>query len=193
MSTSTASHAARHGADGSALTLEGLTRLSSSSLADLFAQGEVDDDLTMLSGHPRGRVLAAPALGARPLAALLRWFAASPLILWEGKSFQAVDGMARGRGANRARVGRRLAVFPYRTWIERSEADGRPCFAISYDVPRNPRMLRPVYDELRRVGPELYLGRGGYRRRGRPARLLLWFALDTAQQDGPLALPVPGD
>lgn len=193
MQTSTVTEGPQQAEVRPPLTLEALAQLDPSALAELFAGGDVDDDLTAMSGHPRGRVLAAPALRARLLVAALRWLAASPLILWEGKSFQAAEGAARGRGANRARLKGRAALFPFRTWIDRSVVDGRPCLVISYDVPRNPPVLRPVYDEVRRIGPELYLGRGCYRRRGRAARPVLWFALDAARQDRPLALPLPGD
>lgn len=174
------------------LTLDALAGLSAPELAVVFAGGTAHDDLTLLSGHPHGRLLVVPALKARPLVIALRWLAESPLILWEGKSFQAAPGVSRGRGANRARLGRRAAVFPFSTRVEGSVLDGRPCVVISYDVPRNARIVRPVYDEVRLVGPGLYLGRGTYRRRGRAARLLVWFALDAARQDPPLALPVPG-
>ena len=174
-------------------TLESLARLSSGALEVIFAAGSSDADLSRLSGHPHGRVLAVPALRARPLAFAVRWLASTPLILWEGKSFQAAPGASRGRGANRATLGGRAALFPFRTTSEASVVDGAPCIAISYDVPRNPRVMRPIYDELRLVAPDLYLGRGTYRRPGHAARLLMWFALDAAQQDGPLALPVPRD
>jgi hypothetical protein len=158
----------------------------------VFASGAGPADVAELSGHPHGRVLAVPALQARPLAVGLRWLAATPLILWEGKSFVAAPGATWGRGANRARLGGRAALFPFRTTVEDSIVDGRPCFAISYDVPRTPRIMRPIYDELRLISPGLYLGRGTYRRAGRDARLLMWFALDAGRQDGPLAVPQPG-
>ena len=171
-------------------SLDELSQLGSADLEAVFAAGTAGaSDLSRLSGHPRGQVLAAPLLHRPRLARGVRWLAGTPLILWEGKSFQSAVDPARGRGANRAVVGQRLAVFPFTTAFAPSIVDGGPCVAISYDVPRNPRVMRPIYDELRCVAPALYLGRGTYRRHRRGARLMLWFAVDTARQDRPMALP----
>jgi len=117
------------------------------------------------------------------IAGFLRWFAASGLNVWEGKSFIASQGASEGRGFNRVRVPFRRRAFSYRTFTADSLIDGKPCLVISYDVPENPAFARATYDELRSVGNGIYLGRGMKLRPGRDPKLLVWFALDTNHQD----------
>jgi hypothetical protein len=169
-------------------TLDTLAHLGSGELEALFAAGG-RTELAALNGHPAGRMLAVPGLSAAPVGAALRVLAASPSFVWEGKSFSCAPGAERGRGANRVRaLGRRMA-FPFQTLATSSLVDGRPCLAISYDVPEGPALARATYDELRLVSDGLYLGRGMYKReRGAPL-LLVWFALDVGHADAPLAFP----
>jgi len=175
-SAATAEHRSGH-------TLDTLARLGSRELEALFGAGG-STELAALNGHPAGRMLAVAGLGAA-----LRALAASPSFVWEGKSFSCAPGAERGRGANRVRAfGRRMA-FPFQTLAASSLVDGRPCLAISYDVPDGPALARATYDELRLVSDGLYLGRGMYKReRGAPL-LLVWFALDLRHADAPLAFP----
>ncbi|MFT3926159.1 MAG: hypothetical protein QM778_26680 [Myxococcales bacterium] len=163
-------------------SLEELARLDSRACDELFARAQVTP-LSAISGHPRGRMLAVPGYEVPLVAGFLRGFAASGLNLWEGKSFSASPGAHEGRGFNRVRVPFRRSAFPFRTAAADSLVDGNPCLSISYDVPENPAFARATYDELRSVGPGLYLGRGMKIRAGRAPKLLVWFALDTNQQD----------
>lgn len=164
------------------LTLDTLAELPGHVLAQLFRSGTAGS-LDELRGHPRGRMLAVPGFSWAPVAALLRWYAASPLIVWEGKSFTSAAGASEGRGFNRVRWFGRRRAFPFRTFAGDSLVDGRPCLAIAYDVPEIPRFARGTYDELRLVGDGLYLGRGMRRRRAGEPKLLVWFALDARRQD----------
>jgi hypothetical protein len=157
---------------------ETLAKLPSATLESLFARGRVAP-LSGLSGRPPGRVLAIPGFDRGLVGGFLRRLHASPLFPWEGKSFSAGSRPDEGRGENRLRFPRGKSLFAFRTYATDSLVDGHPCVAIDYDVPENPRFVRPTYDELRRVAPGLYLGRGMRRRQGREPKLLLWFAVDT--------------
>ncbi len=165
-----------------ASSLDALARLSSRECDALFARADVTP-LSALLGHPRGRMLAIPGYESPLVAGFLRWYAASGLNVWEGKSFTGVAGALEGRGFNRVRVPWRRRAFAYRTFTAKSLIDGEPCLVISYDVPENPAFARATYDELRSVGNGLYLGRGMKTRAGRGPKLLVWFALDTNCQD----------
>lgn len=162
-------------------TLDTLSLFDSETLEAVFASGE-RAALRELQGHPRGRVLAVPRVDSGWVAGVLRRLHASPVFPWEGKSFDAPAGTSAGIGINRVR-GLRAGLFPFRTYESLSLVDQAPCIAIDYDVPGNPAVARPIYDEVRRVGDGLYLGRGMRRRPGRDPRLLLWFGLDARIQD----------
>jgi hypothetical protein len=170
----------------SATTLDALAVLGSAPLESMFAEA-APVTLAELQGHPRGRALARPHITAPWLVGVLRSAHASSLFPWEGKSFRARAGDKEGVGINRVRLGVHTGLFPFRTREAVSVVDGGPCVAIDYDVPANPAVARPIYDEVRRIHLGLYLGRGMSRRPGREPKLLLWFALDTRIQDRPVA------
>jgi hypothetical protein len=163
-------------------SIDALAKLTSRECDQLFASAGITP-LSALHGHPRGRMLAVPGYESALLAGFLRWYAGSGLNVWEGKSFVVSQGASEGRGFNRVRVPWRRRAFTYRTFTADSLIDGKPCLAISYDVPENPGFARSTYDELRSVGAGLYLGRGMKQRSERGPKLLVWFALDTNHQD----------
>jgi len=168
---------------GRPTSLEELAQLDAVQCEELFARAE-GFPFQSLTGHPRGRVLAIPGKDHGAIGALMRTLHASPFWIWEGKSFALRPGAEAGVGTNRVRLLGRRGMFPFRTYPTASVVDGRPCFAIDYDLPQNSARARPIYDEVRQVGEGLYLGRGMRRRSGgRPPRLVLWFALDARIQD----------
>jgi hypothetical protein len=168
-------------------TLDTLALLDCEGLEALFASGE-PAALRELQGHPRGRVLAIPGFDSGWVADALRRVHASSAWPWEGKSFDAEAGSSRGVGINRVRLVR-TGLFPFRTYQAPSVVDGARCVAIDYDVPDNPARARSIYDEVRRVGEGLYLGRGMRRRPGRGPKLVLWFGLDARVQDAAVRMP----
>jgi hypothetical protein len=166
-----------------ALDVEALAQLDSVALETLFRSARYSGN-DAVAGHPRGRMLAVPGFDRGFVARLLAAFARSPFQAWEGKSFRTSDQ----RGTNRVRLfGLRFTLFRFRTYAVQSRVDGLPALAIDYDVPDNPAYARSTYDELRHVGPGLFLGRGMKRTDGGGIKLLVWFALDMRQQDGALA------
>lgn len=166
-------------------SLETLARLDAAQCEAMFADAE-GFPFESLVGHPRGRVLAVPGRDQGAIGALMRALHASPAWIWEGKSFATRRGAVEGVGINRIRWFWRRAVFPFRTYPTASVVDGKPCFAIDYDVPQNSPRVRPIYDEVRRVDSGLYLGRGMRRTSGGAPRLILWFALDMTIPDAPV-------
>jgi hypothetical protein len=185
----------------SADTADSLALLDSRELDAKFRDATVTpEDLAALEGHPRGRVLAVPLLTRMGIEQgvvgnWLRRYHASRFYPWEGKSFSTqnanhdANGGGTARGTNRVRYPARRSVFPFRVSVESSVVDQRPSIAIDYDVPENPKLVRGLYDELRALGDGLYLGRGMSRRAratGAAPRLVLWFLVDTRQQDAAL-------
>lgn len=172
---------------GDAVSLAVLAREDSPALERRFAEARWSTPPT-LEGHPMGRVLAAPGFDRGLVAKGYAAFAASVWMPWRGKSF-AMQGAEGGHGCNRVRLfGLRFGAFRYRTYATASVVDGEQAFAIDYDVPDNPRLARRIYDEVRPVAPGLLLGRGMRRTRDGGVKLLLWFALDQHDQDGPISL-----
>jgi hypothetical protein len=153
-------------------TLDELARLDAGALSGLYRGGRIFD-LRALNGAPEGRMLALVGPLGRPgprqtLATLAR----AERFPWKGKSFQAGSANV-GEGINRVvLLGDK---YRFETRVEPSAIDGEPCIFLDYDLPENPFFIRAIRDELRQVGPGLYLG---------PAmlgqadpRLVLWFAI----------------
>lgn len=148
-----------------------LARSSRVELDAVFARLPVPDaGASDLRGALRGRLLAGPASDALSpgLRAAAHALLASPLNPWRGKSF------ARSDGANRWGLGGVGQLSCARFGISRAAGlDGcGPVLRLSYDVPENPRALRSIVGELRRLGPGRFLGRMHWITRRGPIRLL---------------------
>lgn len=164
-----------------ALTLDELSVLRSGDLETLYREGDVPERFSALNGRPRGRVLAVRHLESPFLFALSRAVTGSRLFPWEGKNF-ASTGKRCGGGQNRINLlVREFDAFAFRTRVEKSMVDGKPCLLIDYSQGGNPWPLNKIRDELREVSPGLYLGPSLWRR-DRNSRPLLWFAIDARLQ-----------
>ncbi|HJK90731.1 MAG TPA: hypothetical protein RMH85_10200 [Polyangiaceae bacterium LLY-WYZ-15_(1-7)] len=159
--------------------VDALAALSSAEL-DAVYRGGVLFDLDALDGAPRGRMLTvAGPLGHRPARDALAAFARAGVFPWHGKSFQSTDA-GHGRGINRViLLGEK---YPFETRVEPSAIDGAPCVRLDYGLAENPFFIRPIRDELRRVGPDLYLGPAMLERAARAPALVLWFAIDASHR-----------
>lgn len=157
------------------LDLAGLRRLEFDQLEALYRAGKKPSAISDLDGDAKGAMLAwrSPARG--PLAWLLRVFGASSIFPWEGKSFQS-QSSELGKGINRINLLRRMRWFPFRTRFDASFLDGQPSFILDYSGPGNPPLIRSIVDEVRQVGPGLYLGPAALVVRGKP-RPILFFAV----------------
>lgn len=151
-------------------TLDDLTHMRFDELAALYAAGTTPT-LEALEGSPEGRMLTLRGPGGRgPLRRAVAAIAASNLFPWGGKDFFA------GGGINRIRLAGRRRWYPFVTRVEPSVVDGRPCVALDYDQPENPGLIRRIRDELREVGPNLYMGPALLGVAGRQIPVL-WFAI----------------
>ncbi len=153
-------------------TLDELARLDAAALGELYRDGRMFD-LRALNGTPEGRMLALVGPLGRPgprqtLAKLAR----AQQFPWRGKSFHA-DSATEGEGINRVvLLGDK---YPFDTRVDPSAIDGDPCIFLDYDLPENPFFIRAIRDELRQVGPDLYLGPAMLGQRD--PKLVLWFAI----------------
>jgi hypothetical protein len=159
------------------LTVDDLAAMTVAEATAAYHDGIVPASLHALDGAPRGRMLAVAGLDRGPVAGRLRAFAASRTFPWAGKSFTAHADDA-GEGINRLRLLGKRDLFKFETRIAPSAIDGQPCIVLDYEQPGNPWFIRAIHDELRQVGPDLYLGPAMWKTRAGP-RLLLWFAIDA--------------
>jgi hypothetical protein len=159
------------------LTLDALTRMDGDGLGALYAKGVLPDSLSALDGSPPGRMLAiVGGAGRGALGAGVRNLAAAKFFPWAGKTFQSTDD-ATGGGINRVRgLGDK---YPFKTRIEPSAVDGEPCILLDYSSRENPFFIRAVRDELREVGPGLFLGPAMLDKKS-GAATVLWFAIDKS-------------
>lgn len=153
-------------------SLDELARLDTEALEALYRAGRMFD-LRALNGAPEGRMLALVGPLGRPgprrrLAGLAR----AEHFPWYGKSFQA-DSATEGEGINRVvLLGDK---YRFETRVAPSAIDGAPCIFLDYDLPENPFFIRAIRDELRQVGPGLYIGPAMLGQRD--PRLVLFFAI----------------
>jgi hypothetical protein len=146
------------------VTESALLRMSQRALDDLFRSsrsGPVPD------GDMRGTLVAFPGTPlAKPLAVLAYLFA------WQGK---VVDNQ-RGTLVNKI-TPFRLRTVKALVRVDDSWVDNAPCVLIDYS--RTSLLARAVRDEIRLVGPQLYLGVVWLRR-----RRVGWFTLRQPARTG---------
>ncbi|MFW5929752.1 MAG: hypothetical protein ACOCT0_04965, partial [Halobacteriota archaeon] len=116
---------------------------------DLFRSGETPD-----VGEILGRMDGAVLAGRGPLALRpMRRLANLPFNPWRGKDFRVSSGV------NRLELGPfALRRFEFDQRKADSVFDGDEVLLLDYDVPANPRLMRRVRDEVRRVDDDVYLG-----------------------------------
>ncbi|MGF0319521.1 hypothetical protein [Nocardia fluminea] len=126
----------------------------------------LDGDVTMRS---------FPGSGERLLGTVM----ARPSYFWVAKSFRHVDEVAVGHNVFRLLGGMRALNFL--ATVGDSVLDGRAAVLFDYDDPRvgSRRPARRIYDELREIEPDLWLGPSYLSTRGKRV-LMGWFALDAS-------------
>jgi len=96
---------------------------------------------------------------------------------WLCKAFKPVSA-GRGQGYNAfAHLGRKVQRYPMQTLIAPSRYDGRPAYTLVYASFRSMCGAIHMVDEVRRVGPDLYLGIGTWGFTDRQRRMPLPFVL----------------
>ena len=170
-----------HGQPSSIRSLDDLARLSSRELRQVFSGGTVPASMAALDGDLAGRMLAFARIEKDRRLPALASVAQSQRFPWLGKTFRSADA-THGHGENRVRLLRPRRVVPFETRFGTSVLDGRPCIVFDYRA--------PIHDELREVGPGIFLGpaclkRPRHRRASAgPANsgsiVVVWFALERS-------------
>ena len=136
-------------------TLDDLARLDPDELMSLYREARTPK-LEDLDGKLSGRMLAVPRLQKPAVKKWLETFSRSGLFPWQGKTFMH-ETSAHGHGVNRL-LGERITWFRFETSVGRSHAGDFDAVHLDYGHDRNPPLVRKVKDEVREVGPGLWLG-----------------------------------
>ncbi|HKS08302.1 MAG TPA: hypothetical protein VJS13_02075 [Pyrinomonadaceae bacterium] len=167
--------------DTTVLDLDALRRMTYAELDTLYRSARCPSAISELNGDTRGAMLAWRSPRTGPIAWWLRTYGASSAFPWEGKTFRdEVEPTSwepdQGRGINRVNFFGKRRWFPFKTRFAPSFLDGKPTFQLDYSGPANPQFIRSIVDEIREVGPGLYLGPAALNFRDRP-RAVLFFAV----------------
>ncbi len=143
------------------VTATDLLRMSAPELETLYRQGAAAG---IAPGRVRGTALLAP--GTRRNAAM----AAGTRLVWQGKVFEPGEPMAVNRFFGLPIV--RAQVYQDASWL-----DGAPALVLDYS--RTSRVYARYRDEIRQIGPGLYLGLM-YDRSERQPALRMYFVLQAS-------------
>jgi hypothetical protein len=126
-----------------AYTVPQLLSMSQKELDDLFSASEPGD---IPNGEANGTAIIAPGTTySEELATFINHFA------WQGKTFDAAHGTLRNRilpfGLN-AIIAK---VYKGKSWF-----DGKDCIVLDYS--ETSLLAHWIRDEIRVIGPDLYLG-----------------------------------
>jgi hypothetical protein len=125
------------------VTQASILGMSGAELDDLFRRGEVGD---IPDGEADGTAIIAPGTPLEaPLAKFVHWFA------WQGKRFDAKSGTLRNRILPLGLQAIAADVYREQSWF-----DSKECIVLDYS--KSSRIAQHIRDEIRCVGPGLYLG-----------------------------------
>jgi len=153
--------------------LDDLLGVPAAALLELYRGARVPR-IGDVEGDLRGRMLAVLRLPG-PVAAAVAAFAASSRFPWRGKSFRPL-GDTRGEGINRV-VSDRIRLYRFETSLGPSRAGDFDALQLDYDLPQNPFFIRPIKDEIRELGPGLWLGQA-HLKTSSSTHLVLYFGLE---------------
>ena len=142
----------------SALSESDLWAMSVKDLMALFARSPAPT-VPQMDGEFAARLLRQPSALAQAIGHIT---VNNPLMpgRWLCKAFRPTSA-DRGRGYNAfAHLGRKVQRFPMETLIAPSRYDGRPAYTLVYASFRSLCGVVNMVDEVRQVGPDLYLGVG---------------------------------
>jgi hypothetical protein len=163
----------------STLDLAALRLMTFKELEALYRTAKRPSAMSNLDGDGKGAMLAWRHPVSGPFAALLRAMGRSRGFPWMGKSFKS-QSSDKGEGINRINLQfYKTRWFPFGTRFESSFLDGKPTLVLDYARPGNPPFIRQIVDEVREVGPGLYLGPAALKIGGKP-RPILFFAISYA-------------
>jgi hypothetical protein len=153
-------------------TLGELRRLSASQAEALYFEAATPRP-DALAGDYAGYLLGARVVGLGEAFSIQR--INQRALPWKGKFFADSDAQ-RGAGGNRVALGRlRTTIWPFATHVAPSRFGSGNALHIDYDLPRNPVWLRRgVFDELRQLAPDLFVGLGGLHVAGEDRFIFSW-------------------
>ena len=142
------------------VTANELPSLRGSQLDKLFADASAGE---IPAGKGRGQALmGAGTIAARPLLATVR------LLAWQGKVFDSPSHSLRNLITPFG-----LRAITADVYVDASLLDGRPCVVLDYS--KTSRVAGWVRDEIREIGPGLYIGLVYAGKRQLPIRFSLAF------------------
>ncbi|WP_165226849.1 hypothetical protein [Aquisphaera insulae] len=151
---------AESGAQEPALTPARLLELSGPELDALYRQGR---SVGLPAGRVKGTAILAP--GTRRNEAM----AAGTRLVWQGKTYDPAAGIATNRFFG-------LPVIKARVYQAESWLDGAPSLILDYS--ETSRVYARNRDEIREIGPGLYLGLMYARTTPQPT-LKMYFVLES--------------
>jgi hypothetical protein len=121
-----------------------LLKMSQAELDALFtnsAAGPIPD------GEAKGTAIVAPGTSySMDIASMINTFA------WQGKTFDAKKGVLRNRITALGFNAIIAKVYEGQSWL-----DNKPCIVLDYS--ETSLVARWIRDEIRQIGPKLYLGK----------------------------------
>ena len=147
---------------GPVWTVDALTKLSPAMLDDVYRQGVVG---CVPVGPVRGTALVSPGSPINPIASKVS------RAFWQGKIFHEGGSSAVNRFVGVSMIAGQ--VYQGTSWL-----DGRPSMILDYE--HTSKLYRKYRDEIRLVGPGLYLGLM-HDRTTPDHRLKMYFVFETAR------------
>ena len=149
-------------AQGTVMTIDDLVRKTAPELDALYASGTVPP---IPEGRVSGRAIYYPGTNlAVPMSRGAR-------LVWQGKVFDSANATAVNKFFG-------IRTVPGRLYQGVSWLDGAPALILDYQG--TSRIYANYRDEIRQVGPGLYLGLM-HDRRASPPKLKMYFALEQSQ------------
>jgi hypothetical protein len=121
-----------------------LLKMSQAELDTLFTNSTPGD---IPNGEARGTAIVAPGTTySMDIASMINTFA------WQGKTFDAKNGVLRNRITALGLNAIIAKVYQSPSWL-----DNKPCIVLDYS--ETSLVARWIRDEIRLIGPKLYLGK----------------------------------
>lgn len=126
-----------------AYTAPQLLAMSQKQLDDLFTSSPAGD---IPNGEAQGTAIIAPDTRfSEPIAALINTFG------WQGKTFDAASGTLKNRITPFGLNAILAEVYKTPSWF-----DGKECIVLDYS--KTSLVAEHIRDEIRQIGPGMYLG-----------------------------------
>ena len=126
------------------ITLPDLLKMSQTELDDLFKASQAGP---IPDGPAEGTAIIAPGTTYSPEIAKL-----VSLFVWQGKTFDAAHGVLRNRILPLHLNAIVAEVYKGPSWL-----DGKECIVLDYS--KTSTVAQWIRDEIRQIGPKLYLGK----------------------------------